>query len=194
MDEQNPLQLGRSPAEPTMEQDGTDPDPFLIGLGIFGAMAGGAQFLETRRQRQFMERQQREQFRAAWFAARRTLIHFQQAVDETYMLEDAYDGMNFRIGAVRISVSSPNRHQALRRLKGQTLTTANFMSDTLDELSNFLGPEDQEPIDRILRHLESLDFPDRYADLIPMARGAIELYGSLLNRVAEREEFESRAG
>jgi hypothetical protein len=70
-----------------------DPDPFTIGLGIFGAVAGGGAFLESRRQRRLMQEQQRGAFRGAWYAARRTLIHFKQQVVEleTYML-DWYGG------------------------------------------------------------------------------------------------------
>ena len=59
-----------------------DPDPFAIALGIMGVVAGGAAFLETRRARRFHERAQRDRFRAAWFEARRTLIHFQQVLTE----------------------------------------------------------------------------------------------------------------
>ena len=78
-----------SPGEPDRL---VDPDPFTIGLGIFGGLAGGGAFLESRRQREISEGQQRGAFRASCFAARRRLIHFKQNIDEfeTFMLEDRY--------------------------------------------------------------------------------------------------------
>lgn len=102
-----------------------DPDPFTIALGIFAAIAGGGSFLEARRQRQFMERQQQESFRGAYFACRRTLIYFQRLVDEfeTYVKEDGYGHMTFRVGTVRLSVGR-DRHKAMRRLNGQAMITA----------------------------------------------------------------------
>ncbi len=128
-----------------------DPDPFSIGLGIFGIIAAGGSFLETRRARQIVERQQRDQFRATWFACRRTLIHFKRVVDEfeTYVLEDNYGRDLFRIGSVRITVDQ-NRHHALRRLHGQVMTTATFMADNLDDLSDHLGAADQSAVDTLL--------------------------------------------
>jgi hypothetical protein len=97
------------------DEELVDPDPFTIGLGIFAAIAGGGAFLEQRRQRQMLQDQQRAAFRASWFAARRTLIHFKQQVDEfeTYMLEDNYGAREFRIGAVRLTVDR-GRHQSMR--------------------------------------------------------------------------------
>jgi hypothetical protein len=117
-----------------------DPDPFSIALGIFGIAAAGASFLETRRARQFLERQQEETFRSAWFAANRTLIHFRRVVDEfeAFMLEDGYGAIELRIGMVRLTVDR-GRHQALRRLHGQVMTTSNFIADNLDDLSDFLA-------------------------------------------------------
>ena len=133
------LYRGRVQDEPLF-----DPDPFSIGLGIFGIIAAGGAFLETRRGRQFIERTQRESFRAAWFSARRTMIHFKRIVDEfeTYMLEDDYGEQGFRIGRVRLAVDR-GKHQAMRRLHGQTNTTSSFMADNLDDLSDYLGPDDQ---------------------------------------------------
>lgn len=173
-------------------EDLIDPDPFTIALGIFGAIAGGGAFLETRRQRQFMERQQQEAFRGAYFSCRRTLIHFQRLVDEfeTYVKEDGYGDMKFRIGVVRLSVGR-ERHRAMRRLNGQAMLTASHMSDDLDELSNFLSEEDQPTVDEILSRLSEMNIPDRYIDVLLLAREAIGFYTRLLDEVRERESFES---
>ncbi len=167
-----------------------DPDPFSIGLGLFSIIASGVAFLETRRSRQFVEQSQREHFRAAWFQSRRSLIFFKQAVDEfeTYMLEDAYGRKAFRIGSVRLMVTR-GRHQSMRRLHGQTMTTANYMADNLDDLSDFLGPEDQAKVDEILQKMSDVRFPELYRDVIISARGAVELYSDLLDEIGEREGF-----
>jgi hypothetical protein len=171
-----------------------DPDPFTIGLGIFGAIAGGGAFLEQRRQRQLVQEQQRGAFRAAWFAARRTLIHFKQQIDEfeTYMLEDGYGQRQFRIGSVRLVVDR-GRHQAMRRLRGQTLITANRIGDDLDDLSEHLGPEHAEEVQRVLRHLDQITVPETYRSLIHVAREAFAVYEAFLARTAEAEGFETRA-
>ena len=170
--------------------DRSDPDPFSIGLAVFAAMAGGGAFLEARRQRQFMEERQRGDFRSAWFGSRRTLIFFKRSVDEfeTYIMEDGYGSRQFRIGVVRLTVD-PVRHQALRRLRGQTLRTAEFMGDHLDDLSAYLGPEYEPQIQAIHDRLNEIVFPERYMDVIRLARDSIELYTALLDAVGEREGF-----
>jgi len=169
-----------------------DPDPFTIGIGIFAALAGGGAFLETRRQRQLAERQHRDRFRAAWFNAKRALIYFGRNIDEfeTYMLEDNYGGRSFRIGAVRLTVDA-DRHRSLRRLKGQTMTTANVMSDVIDDLCEFLGPEYQPAVQQVLEQLTQIGaFPDKYSELVRAARKARELYDELLNQIGEKEGFD----
>jgi hypothetical protein len=168
-----------------------DPDPFTIGLAIFTALAGGGAFLEAQRQRQFVERQHGERFRTVWFSAKRALIFFGRAIDEfeTYMLEDDYGAQSFRIGAVRLTVDA-GRHHALRTLKGQAITTANVISDTLDDLSEFLGPDYQQSVQVVLDKLSKLTIPERYSEVIRAARKARDLYDRLLNEVGDREGFE----
>lgn len=169
-----------------------DPDPFTIGIALFSAVAGGAAFLETRRTRVNQEQAQRRAFRAAWFDTQRSLIYFRRSVDEfeTFMREDGYTRRPFRIGVVRLSVE-PRRKQQMRRLKGQALVTANTLSDNLDDLSEFLGPEDQDAVNAILVRLEAIDrLPDRYLDVVRLGREAVDLYEDLLAGVAEREGFE----
>ena len=169
-----------------------DPDPFSIGIAIFSAMAGGAAFLEARRSRVHQEQSQRQAFRAAWFDTRRSLIFFKRAVDEfeTFMIEDGYARRAFRIGAVRLTVAR-QRKQQMRRLRGQSLMTANNLADNLDDLSEFLGPDDQALVDRILTRLAEIgQLPDRYLDLIRLGREAVDLYDDLLQHVSDREGFE----
>jgi hypothetical protein len=169
-----------------------DPDPFGIGIALFAAMVSGVSFLETRRQTQLLQHQQRAAYRAAWFEARRSVIFFKRSVDEfeTYVLEDGYARRAFRVGAVRLVVS-PRRAHELKRLRGQSLTTAHRLGDNLDELSNFLGAEDQAAVTAILSSVAELGvFPDRYADLVTQARAIMSLYRDLLDDIAEREAFE----
>ncbi len=168
-----------------------DPDPFAIALGIMGVVAGGAAFLETRRARQFQERAQRDRFRAAWFAARRTLIHFQQVLAEfeLYMLEDGYGGRSFRLGAVQLRVDH-YRHRALRRIHAQTLNTATHLADDIDDLSEFLGPEDQELVDQIKARLAEMAFPERFGQVVQLAREGLALFTDLLQAIDQRERFQ----
>ena len=167
-----------------------DPDPFAIALGIMGVVAGGAAFLETRRSRQFQERTHRDRFRAAWFDSRRTLIHFQQVLAEfeAYMLEDGYGGMVFRLGAVQLRVD-PRKHHALRRIHGQTLTTANYLADNIDRLSEYLGPEDQELVDHIKEQLAEMTIPERFGQVVRLARQGHTLFAELLESIDDRERF-----
>ncbi len=167
-----------------------DPDPFAIALGIMGVVAGGAAFLETRRSRQFQERTHRDRFRAAWFDSRRTLIHFQQVLAEfeAYMLEDGYGGMVFRLGAVQLRVD-PRKHHALRRIHGQTLTTANYLADNIDRLSEFLGPEDQDLVDHIKARLAEMTIPERFGQVVRLARQGHTLFAELLESIDDRERF-----
>lgn len=176
-----------------LEQDAdVDPDPFTIGLAIFSAVAGGGAFLEARRQRHGVERHQRDAFRGAWYNARRTVIFFKRSVDEfeTYLLEEGFGRRDFRIGAVRLVVDS-QRHHALRRLRGQAFTTANFIGDNLDDLSEHLGRDDQEAIDRILATLSAMRIPERYSDVLRLAREAITLYSEFLEEIDDRQGFTS---
>ncbi|HEX8003272.1 MAG TPA: hypothetical protein VF519_11315 [Mycobacteriales bacterium] len=172
-----------------------DPDPFSIGIAIFSTFASGAAFLETRRQRQHLEHAERRNFRAAWYDARRSLIFFRRSLDEfeTYMLEDGYGRRAFRIGAVRVTVDGRRKHQ-MRRLKGQALTTANNLSDNLDDLSDYLGAADQAAVDGLLTRLGEIErLPDRYSDLVRLGREVALLYDDLLEGIAEREGFEEDA-
>lgn len=175
----------------TTEQE-IDPDPFGIGIGLFAAMVSGASFLEARRQTKFLLDQQRGAFRAAWFEARRSVIFFKRSLDEfeTYVLEDGYGRKAFRVGSVRLVVTSRRAHE-MKRLRGQALVTAHRLGDNLDELSNHLGPEDQEAVTGILAALNDLGaFPDRYADVVTQGRSVIALYTAMLDAIGEREAFD----
>ena len=130
------------------------------------------------------ERREQDRFRSAWFAARRTVIYFRRQTEEfeTYVLGDNFGRKAFRIGSVRLTVDA-NRHHALRRLKGQTLQTANFMADTLEDLSDFLGQDDQQAVNGILGRLQEIQVPELYRDVIRLCREVADLYADLLGAV-----------
>jgi hypothetical protein len=79
----------------------------------------------------------------------------------------------------------------MRRLHGQTLTTANHMADDLDDLSDFLGPDDQSNVDKIHARLSEIDaLPANYRDVIGLCREAMQLYQDLLDDIDERQRFD----
>lgn len=176
------------------EEQTIDPDPFSIGLGLITVLAATGGYLESRRRRQVTEQSQRQEFRSAWFRARRSLIFFQQAVSEfeTYVLEEGFGRRGFHIGSIRLEVDA-GRHQALRRLHGQTMTTANRAADSFDDLSDFLGPEDQRNVDHVTTTLAGIEFPDTYRGVIAMSREALRLLTDLLEDIGEREHFDDIA-
>jgi hypothetical protein len=105
------------------------------------------------------------------------------------MLEDNYGRTVFRIGAVRLTVDR-FRHQSLRRLRGQALTTARFMGENLDDLSEHLGAEYQPDVDTVLAALGAFDLPATYREVVTQARRAFDVYSDLLDAIAEREAFD----
>jgi len=162
-------------------------------LGLLQVVAAGGAFLEARRQRNETARAQREEFRSTWYAERRSVIFLKRTTDEfeTYMFEGAYGRREFRIGAVRLSLDT-GQHKAMRRMHGQTMQTAQHLADDLDDLSDYLGPDDQRQIDAIQERLRQIDqFPAQYRDVVSLAREAVRLYSDLLDDVGEREQFEA---
>ena len=168
-----------------------DPDPFSVGLGLVQIFAAGVMFLEARRRDQALQQGQRDAFMAVYFQAKRSLIFFKRAADEfeTYMLEGGYGRREFRIGAVRVMFEPQQRH-AMRRLHGQIMTTANHMADNLDDLSEFLGSDDQKNVDAIHERAQGIKaLPDSYRDVITLSREAVQLYQDLLDDIGERQGF-----
>ena len=104
------------------------------------------------------------------------------------MLEEGFGRRSFGIGSIRLELDA-GRHQALRRLHGQTMTTANYAADNFDELSNFLGPEDQETVDRVTASLAGIGFPSDYRGVVTMSREALSLLTDLLDDIGDREHF-----
>ncbi len=71
------------------------------------------------------------------------------------------------------------------------MTTANVMSDTTDDLCEFIGPEYQSDVQNVLDQLNEIGkVPERYSEVIRAARRARELYDTLLNKIGEKEGFD----
>lgn len=182
----------------TVDYDDTstqvDPDPFVIGAAVMSAVLSGAGFLETRRQRQLVERQERNRFRAAWFDAHRSTLHLARIVDEfeTYVLEERLGGRSFRFGGVRLMIDR-GRQQGIRRLYSQALVTAQRLGATMDDLSAFLGPEDTESLNRAYDAFEALATPQDYSEIVAVGRRAVSLYLDVLTTIDEREQLTAGA-
>ena len=72
------------------------------------------------------------------------------------------------------------------------MTTANHAADNFDDLSNFLGPEDQDTVSRVTTRLAEIEFPDDYRGVVAMSREALGLLTDLLDDIGDRERFNER--
>jgi hypothetical protein len=173
----------------------TDPDPFAIGLGILGILFAGGAYLEARRQREFQERHTRDQFRRAWFEARRTLLHARRVIEEfaTYVEEDDFGTRDFLFGRVRLQIDV-GRAAQLRRLHGNAHNTAQHLADNLDEIANHLDAQYQPLIDSLDRRLrEIVELPPDYRALVRTARDVLTEYETLIGDIGRREGFDQDA-
>ena len=72
-------------------------------------------------------------------------------------------------------------------------SVANSMAISLDDLSDYLGPEHQNLIDRIHRKIGEAQRPHSYDALVIIARDAIDFYAELLDAVDAQNGFTSGA-
>jgi hypothetical protein len=167
-----------------------DPDPFGIAFALLSLIFAGGCYLETRRNRQYLERQAKEDFRKIWFRAKRTLIHAKRITEEfaTHVQEEAFGEANFVFGTIKLTIDQ-DKAQQLRRIHGNAQTTAMHMADDLDDLSNYLSTDYKEQIDAIQNKLKEQTLPHSYDAVLILARDAIELYDNLINEVGKKEEF-----
>ena len=184
--------LSQEGAQPPSQEGEVDPDPFAIGLALFALLFSGGSYLETRRQRQYMERQAKEDFRSSYFNAKRTLIHGRRVVDEfaTYVRQEGFGVREFTFGSVQLRLDV-GRAQALRRLHGQAHMTAQHLGDNLDDMANFLDEGYQELVTGIHEELTQIKtLPANYDDVVDSASHAVDLYERLVVEVGNREKFE----
>jgi hypothetical protein len=176
-------------AEIPPEDEDIDPDPFSVGITILSLIFAGGSYLEARRANALAGSQARQDFKAAWYDSRRTLIHARRIVEEfnTYVSEDNFGRIEFGFGKVRLQIDR-GRAQQLRRLHGNAHTTAEHMADDLDRLAEHLDASYQERIEAIMGLLREITgFPANYREVVTKARGALDLYEDLINDVGEKE-------
>ena len=174
---------------PLPDDPDIDPDPFSVGITILSLIFAGGSYLEARRAREAAGAQARNDFRSAWFDARRTLIHARRIIEEfnTYVSEDNFGRVEFGFGKIRLQIDR-GRALQLRRLHGNAHTTAEHMADDLDRLADHLDASYQERIDAILALLRQISqFPQNYREVVTTARGALDLYEALINDIGDRE-------
>ncbi len=169
-----------------------DPDPFAIGFSLLGLLISGGAYLELRRNRILTENQRSGEFRQTWFQARRTLIHARRVVEEfaTYVAEDGYGEQEFLFGRARLNLPR-DRVDQLRRLHANSLTTASYMADNLDALSEYLDSSYQPMVDDIMEKLIELQLPNSYDAVVLLVRDGVTLYEKLINEIGQRESFSS---
>lgn len=183
------------PGEAAPNPDSDPIDLIVIGLPLLGVALGGGSFLEARRQRQLTEQQERRSFRRAWQGAQRDLRRFADHIDEfePYVQRNGYGEKTFRFGSVAVSVDR-GRAEALKRLHRETLATARSLAEHVDDLSNYLGPEDEEYVEHVHARLGDLPIPERYSDVLLSARRAWDAYSEFLGYLEQKEQFQVGRG
>ena len=176
--------------KPDFNDELVDPDPFAIGFALLGLLFSGGAYLELRRNRILTEQQRTGEFRQTWFQSRRTLIHARRVVEEfaTYVAEDGYGSQEFLFGKAKMNLPR-SRVDQLRRLHANAQTTASYMADNLDALSEYLDSSYQPLVDEIMEKLEELQLPHSYDAVVLLTRDGVTLYERLINEIGERESF-----
>ena len=177
--------------DPIIPPDGeVDPDPFAIGFALLGLLFSGGTYLEARRRRMLSETQRNNEFRQKWFNSKRTLIHARRVIEEfeTYVTEDGYGHQSFLFGTARMNLPR-ERVDQLRRIHANAHTTARYMADNLDDISEFLGVEYQDLINQIMDKLHEQQLPHSYDAVVILAKDAITLYEQLIDEIGRNEGF-----
>ena len=174
----------------TSSDEEVDPDPFAIGFALLGLLFSGGTYLEARRRRMLSENQRNNEFRKKWFDSRRTLIHARRVIEEfeTYVIEDGYGQQNFLFGTARMNLPR-ERVEQLRRIHANAHTTARYMADNLDDISEFLGEEYQDLINQIMDKLHEQQLPHSYDAVVILAKDSIRLYEQLIEEIGRNEGF-----
>ncbi|MBF6460177.1 hypothetical protein IU433_14140 [Nocardia puris] len=176
----------------TAPEEVIDPDPFSIGLGIFGAACGAAAWLEARRARLSEAARERNEFRSAWFRCHRSVNFLDATLKEfsTHVHEQEISSRSFLFGSVRIGFRDRNDPASFARLSRQVDTTKSNITENFNNLSDFLGRNDQSDIEYLMEELtRTLKIPGTYGELIRSGTIAVSLLRDFLTRVGSREDF-----
>lgn len=177
--------------------DLVDPDPFIFGLAVMQMLIGGAAFLEARRQTNLVRTQmnnfstrERNRFRTKFFSAHRALIRAHEVTNEfeSHMIENGFEDYPFQYGERRLYIDRSKAIE-LRGFVSKTNSVATTMAVSLDQLSDFLGPEHQRIIDRIHQKMRDMQRQHSYDALVVIAKDAVEFYAELLDNVNSEENF-----
>ena len=170
-----------------------DPDPFSVGIAVFGAIAGAGAWLEARRQRSDDQIAQRRNFRATWFACLRSVDFLDSSIRElaTHVAEQEFGDRIFRFGSVRIGFTSTRARESFARLSRQVDITKANLTENFDHLSDYLGPDDAQAINQLMEQLSSEigNFPFDYNSLINSGRIAVQGLREFLQEIGNREGF-----
>ena len=163
-----------------------DPDPFSIGLALMGVVFAGATFLEGRRRYALVQQQDRNRFRVRWYQAKHTLLRAREVIGaiEAFTSQYNYGGMEFAYGVVRLPLTRRDAKR-LRTMLRTTNTIANSMVAHIDDLSDYIGPEHQETINKMMDKVTENQRPHSYDAVIIVARDAIDLFDELLTALEE---------
>lgn len=172
-----------------------DPDPFSVGIGIFGAVAGAGAWLEARRQRADSENKSRQDYRAAWFACVRSVDFLDSSIREfaTYIAEESVGTRPFHFGSVRIGFVNRRTREGFARLSRQVDITKANLTENFDKLSEYLGQDEVELVGQLLSQLAEAirTFPDSYLDLLEAGQSAVANLRGFLRSIGDSENFSS---
>ena len=132
-----------------------DPDPFSVGIAVYGAIAGAGAWLEARRHRAFDQSTEHRAYRAIWFSCMRSVDFLDSSIRElaTHVAEHEFGDREFRFGSVRISFTSPRAREGFARLSRQVDITKANLTENFDHLSDHLGADDVDRVQRLMAQL-----------------------------------------
>lgn len=175
------------------ERQVIDPDPFSVALGIAGAIAGTAAWLETRRQRRGAESRAHQEFRASWFACRRSVEFLAHSIEEFAIFADERDIRRepLHFGSVRIRFETRQDKDRFARLSRQIDITKANATENFEKISDFLGEEDSEAVNNIIHTVERAlnPFPSSYAEVIVAGRRTVSTLEQFIVQLNSREHF-----
>lgn len=167
-----------------------DPDPFSIGLALLGLIFSGASFLEARLQRQQQLERDTNRYRTRWYNAKRTLLSARQVVDESqsFIAQHGCGDDSFGFGEVRLALTR-NEVKNCRAMIKRISAATNSMAADIDALSEFLGPDNQELINRIMDKVKENQRPHSYDAVIILVKDAIDSFEQLIGDIGSLEGF-----
>ena len=171
-----------------------DPDPFSLGLAIVGGIAGVGAWLEARRARRLDEEKFRREFRAAWFSCVRSVNALESTIEEfaTHVAEQRIEEVPFLFGRTRIQFVTRRAAESFARLSRQVDTTKANITANFNKLSDYLGPDELEDVNRLMSNLgtELSAIPEYYGGVVITGRNSVRGIRAFLRGIGHRNGFE----